>query len=134
MSLLNNSQLPKRFTTHTDSVLTSIDFSVEHFSNIIKKLDPNKAHGHDKISIRLLKLCGDSINRPLATIFKNCFNERIFPNDWKKANVVPIHKKNYKQIVTNYRPVSLLPVCSKIFERIIYNAMYKYIKDNYLLS
>ena len=73
--------------------LTSIDSSVEQISNIIKKPDPNKAHGHDKISICLLKLCRDSINRPLATIFKNCFNERIFPNDCKKANVVPIHNK-----------------------------------------
>ena len=70
----------------------SIDISIEQVSNIIKKLDPNKAHGHDKISIRMLKLCGDSINSPLATIFKNCSNERTFPNDWKKANVVPIHK------------------------------------------
>ena len=50
-SLVNNSQLPTRFTTHTDSILMSIDFSVEQVSNIIKKLDPNKAHGHDKISI-----------------------------------------------------------------------------------
>ena len=95
---------------------TDSDFSVEQISNIIKKLDPNKAHGHAKISKRMLKLCGDSINRPLATIFKNCFNERIFPNDWKKANGVAIHKKNDKQIVTNYRLASLLPVCSKIFE------------------
>ena len=115
MLLVNNSQLLMRFTTHINSVLTSIDFSVEQVNNIIKKLDPNKVHGHDKISIRLLKLCGDSINRPLATILKNYFNERIFPNDCKKANVVLIHKKNDKQIVTNYRLVSLLPVCSKIF-------------------
>ena len=71
---VNNSQLPTRCTTHTDFVLTSIDFSVEQISNIIKKLDPNKAHGHDKISIHMLKVRGDSIKRPLATIFKNCFN------------------------------------------------------------
>ena len=73
----------------------------------------------------MLKLCGDSINRPLASIFKNCSDETIFPNDWKKACVVPTHTKNDKQIATNYRPASLLPVYSKIFERIIYNAMYK---------
>ena len=76
--LANNSQMSTRFTTHTDSVLRSIDFSVEQVSNIIKKLDPNKAHGHGKINIRMLKLCGNSINRPLTTIFKNCFNERKF--------------------------------------------------------
>ena len=53
--LINNSQLPTRFTTHTESVLTSVDFSVEQVSNIFKKLDPNKAHGHHKISIVMLK-------------------------------------------------------------------------------
>ena len=91
--LVNNSQLSTRFTTHTNSIVTLIDFSVEQVSNIIKKLDPNRAHGHNKISIRMLKLYEDSVNRPLAAIFKNRFKERIFPNDWQKANVVPIHKK-----------------------------------------
>ena len=60
--LVNKSQLPTRFSTHTNSVLTSIDFLVEQVSNI-KKLDPNKAHGHGKIRIHVC-----SINRPLATI------------------------------------------------------------------
>ena len=82
------------------------------------------------ISIRMLKLCGDSIWKPLEIIFKNCLKEGIFPNEWKKANVVPIHKKkNDKQILSNYRPVSLLPVSSKILERLIYNSMYKHISD-----
>ena len=52
----------------------------------------------------------------------------------EKANVVPIHNKNDKQILSNYRPVSLLPVCSKIFERLICNLIYKHISDNNLLS
>ena len=45
----------------------------------------------DMTSIRMLKPCGGSINKPLAAIFKKCFNERLFPNDWQKG--VPIHKK-----------------------------------------
>ena len=122
-------QFPTRFTTHTDPVLTSIDFFVQQVSNIVKKLDPNKAYGHEKINIHMSKL-----SRCFATIFKNCFDERIFPNYLKKANVLSIHTKNDKQIVTNYRSVSLLPVCSKIFEQIIYDAMYKYISDINLLS
>ena len=61
-------------------------------NKFVKKLDPNKAHGHDNVSVRMLKYM-DSINKPLATIFKNCFNETVFPKDWKKANVVPIYKK-----------------------------------------
>ena len=71
----------------------SIDFSVKQVSNIIKKLDPIKAHGHNKISMHVLKLCGYSINKALPTIFKNCCNVRRFPDDWRKANVVSIHKK-----------------------------------------
>ena len=83
--LINNSQLSTRFTTHTKSVLTSIDISVKNVNDIIKKPDPNKAQVHDKISIRMLKLCGYSIKKPVATIFKNCLNERMFPNEWKKS-------------------------------------------------
>ena len=59
----------------------------------------------------------------------------MFLNEWKKTtNIVPIHKKIDKQIVTNYRFVFLLPVWNKIFERTIYNAIYKHTSDSKLLS
>ena len=87
------------------------------------------------ISIRILKLCDKSICKPLNIIFKSCLTQGIFPSEWKKANFVPIHKKkNDKQCVKNYRPVSLLPVCSKVLERIICNTMFKYFKENNLIS
>ena len=94
--LVNSSRLSKWFTTHVDSVLTSIDFSFQQVSNIIKKLDPKKLN--DMASVRMLKLVKDSINGPWTTIFKNCFNEKIFLNDWKKAYVVPIHKKMIRKL------------------------------------
>ena len=59
-------------------------------------------------------------------ILKSCLNQRIFPEEWKKANVVPVHKKGDHQCVKNYRPASLLPVFTKIFERLIYNIVFKY--------
>ena len=111
--LVNDSKLPSVLTVHTESLLESFHFSADHIGDIIKKLDPNKAHGHDMISIRMLKLCGDSIWKPLEIIFKNCLKEGIFPNEWKKANVVPIHKKNDEQILSN--------------------SMHKHISDNNLL-
>ena len=52
----------------------------------------------------------------------------------KKCNVVPIHKKGDTRNVKNYRPVSLLPICNEIFERLIYNVMYDFLSDNNLLS
>ena len=86
------------------------------------------------ISIRMLKVSGDAIIEPLFKIFKNCLKCGIFPDDWKKGNIVPIFKKGDKQNIKNYRPVSLLPICSKIFERIIYDNMLKYFLDNNLIT
>ena len=72
---------------------------------------------------------GDSKNKP--SLYPN---QGIFPAEWKKANVVLLHTKGDHQCVKNYRPVSLLPVFSKIFERLIYNAMLKHFLDKNLIS
>ena len=82
----------------------------------------------------MLKICGVSICKPLEIISRSCLDHGKFPEEWKKANVVPVFKKGDKQCVKNYRPVSLLPICSKIFERIIYNNTYNYLIDNNLIS
>ena len=116
-----------------DSTLSTCHFAKEDILQIINNLDSNKAHVHDEISIRMLKICGDSIFRPLNIIFRTCLRTGI-PLEWKKANIVPIHKKGDKQAVKNYRPVSLLPICGKIFERLLYNEMLKFFLENDLIS
>ena len=130
----NNSILPSELKLLTEHTLTSCDFSESDILQIINNQDSNKAHGHDMISIRMLKLCGEAICRPLNIIFKTCLNTGKFPSEWKKGNVVPIHKKDGRQNVKNYRPVSLLPICRTIFERLIYNVMYDFLTENDLLS
>ena len=82
----------------------------------------------------MLKICGPSICKPLEIIFKSCLESEIFPLEWKKANVVPVHKKNDKQSLANYRPISLLPICGKIFERFLYNEMLHFFITNHLTS
>ena len=62
--------------------------------------------------------------QPFSLLFNSCLRDGVFRNDWKKANVIRVHKKGNKQLVSNYRPVSLLPFCSKIFEKLIYNCIY----------
>ena len=101
----NGSFLPSELQLRTDSTLSSCHFAKEDILRIINNLDLNKAQDHDEISIRMLKICRDSICRPLNIIFK-----------WKKANIVPIPNKGDKQTVKKYRPVSLLPICGKIFD------------------
>ena len=72
--------------------------------------------------------------KPLTILFKNCISQGMFPDNWKKSNNYPIHKKGDKQIVNNYRPVSLLPICGKIFERLIFNPLYQFLEEHKLLS
>ena len=79
------------------------------------------SHGYNMISIRMLKICDKPICKPLELMFQSCIKHGKFPNEWKMANVVLAHKKSDKQILKNYRPVSLLPICVKVFEHLIYN-------------
>ena len=69
---------------------------------IFSKLDSNKAHGQDMISIRMLKICDKSIFKPLEVIFKSCLVQAIFPSEWKEASAVPILKKR-QEMNQNYR-------------------------------
>ena len=78
----------------------------------------------------MLKICDSSIVRPLLIIFNNSLREGLFPSQWKKANITPIHKKSNKNDIKNYRPISVLPLCGKIFEKILYNSIYAYFQEN----
>ena len=118
----------------TNNYLSSISFSCSDIEKVIKNLDPNKAHGHDMISIRMLQILGPTICKPLELIFKSCLKCGKFPSEWKKGNIVPVYKKGDKQVLKNYRPISLLPICGKVFERLIYNAMFDFFLVNNLIS
>ena len=67
-------------------------------------------------------------------IFTNGLRNGLFPQIWKYANVVPIHKKNEKNLKGNYRPISLLPVFGKIFEKIIHDYLYSHLVSCELLN
>ena len=101
----NSSILPSELKLLAKHTITSCDFSETDILQIIKNEDSNKAHGHDMISIPMLKLCGEAICRP-RNIFKTCLNTGKFPSEWKKGNFVPIHKKDDKGNVKNFHPVS----------------------------
>ena len=77
---------------------------------------------------------GESICKPLELIFKRCLQNGRFPLKWKKANVVLVHRKGDKQTIKNYHPVSLPPICGKIFERLLYDTMFNFFSKNNLLS
>ena len=118
----------------TNETLTKINFDEWLISKLILALNPNKAHGHDGLSIRMLQMGSDSIFKPLSIIFLNCLKAGYFSTAWKKANIVPVHKKGNKQILNNYQPVSLLPICNKLFEKIIFDTIFQNITVNKLLN
>ena len=80
----------------------------------------------------MIKVCSESLTVPLRIIFEHSLKEDRFPEIWKKANVLPVHKKEDKNLLNNHRPVSLLPIFSKIFERLIYNSLFNHFQSNKL--
>ena len=67
-------------------------------------------------------------------IFEAAFNDGVFPDDWKKGNIVPVHKKDLETMLINYHPLSLLPIFAKISEKIIFTSMFEYFMENELFT
>ena len=110
----------------THKKLVHIPFTSDDILSQIRSLNPGKSNGSDGISSKMLLLCDDSIILPLMLIFTNIFSTGVYPEMWKLANVTPIHKKGSKQLTKNYRPISLLPICGKVFEKIVFKHLYNY--------
>ena len=84
-TLLNNSSvLPNSLAKLTNKSLDTVNFTTDDISKIINSLGPDKAHCHDMLSIRMIKLYGDSIWKPLSITFNDCLKERKFPLTGKK--------------------------------------------------
>ena len=127
--LSNRSTLPT-FDYLTRARLNSISLTEDDVVCVLKTLKAGKANGPDQISSKMLQLCGNSIETPLKIIFDNILLTGIFPEAWKQANVDPIHKKEGKQFVKNYRPISLLQICAKLLEKLNFKYLYNYLTSN----
>ena len=101
--------------------------------SLLDKLCKSKATGLDKISAKLLRYCSDLLSNSLAVIFNCSINTGIFPDEWKCSKVIPLFKHGERSDLNNYRPISIIPVVAKVFERIIYDQMYAFLTENNLL-
>ena len=86
---------------------------------LLRELSAHKACGPDVLSARILSECADVLAVPLEIICNISVSTGLFPTVWKQANVIPVFKKGSKKLPENYRPVSLLPICSKILEKVV---------------
>ena len=118
----------------TNEKIEQIPIENEDIISLIRNLIPNKANGCDGISGQMLLLCDDSVILPLKIIFRNILSTAIYPDMWKLANVTPIFQKGDKQLIKNYRPISLLPICGKVFEKIIFNNLYNHLTTHHLVT
>ena len=82
----------------------------------------------------MIRMCDDSLVFPLKLIFEACLRQGVFPKVWKRANVVPVHKKNSKNLKQNYRPISLLPILGKILEKLMFDSLYEHLSLHELLN
>ena len=82
----------------------------------------------------MIERCTFSISKSLHIVFKNWLENEHFFNEWKKANIFPAYKKWDKELSNNYRPVSLLPICTKVFEKIIFNSLFEFLDTSKLLN
>ena len=129
--VINDSVLPN-FSYLTNEKIDQIPIDNDDIVSLIRKLNPNKANGSDGISGQMLLLCDDPV-LPLRIIFGNILSTATYPDIWKLANVTPIFKKGDKQLIGNYRPISLLQLCGEIFEKIIFNNLNKHLTTLYLI-
>ena len=123
------SQLPAEYLL-THHRLESVSLDPAKILSIIRAFDVSKAHGWDSVSVRMVKICDESLVKPLFNIFQYSLEAGNFPSYWKRGNIVPVHKKGNKHLINNYRPVSLLPIFSNIYEKCIYDTLYNYIEGN----
>ena len=100
----------------------------EDVAGLLSNLEDHKASGPDEIPTTLLKRLATVISPILTMIFQASFHQCLIPMDWKSANIVPTFKKGERHNPSNYRPVSLTCICSKLLEHIIYSHIFLHLK------
>ena len=125
---------PEFYLSHTDKAFHLKTPSLDVVFNLLRNIDEKKATGLDMIPSKLLKMAASIVTPSLTAIFTKSIITGIYPTEWKMARVTPVFKKGEKSDLNNYRPISVIPVVSKVFEKIVYDQLYQYLNDNQLLS
>ena len=101
--------------------LLNILFTESDVLKVLSSLDGSKACGRDGVSPAVLKHCAKELAPSLVTLFNISMIQSKVPTSWKLANVISVHKKGDRDPVSNYRPISLLSIVSKVMEKCIHN-------------
>ena len=119
---------------NSEDVLEQITITELDVKGILATLDTSKASGPDLISPKMLKEASNALAYPLSKLFNLSLSTKIYPKAWKCANVTPVFKKNDPKKVDNYRPISLLSLLGKVFEKCVRKYIHNYIVNHNLIS
>lgn len=97
--VMKNNEISPTIFLRTNKYLSNVTLTKRGIEKILLILNPNKAHGHDSMSIRILQICAKCICKPYEIIYKPCFEKACFRSEWKKANVVPVHHKGDRRLL-----------------------------------
>ena len=100
---------------------------------MILKNSNNKATDHDGISVRVIKEILPAFVSRLCDILNLSITTDEFPEEWKIAQVIPLHKEGVRNDINKYRLISILPTLSKILEKHVANSLHKFLRDNSLI-
>ena len=115
--------------------LHNISITPKMVKKVITNLDSSKASGHDYIPVVVLKNCEPELSYILAKLFNMWLKESCFPDCWKVSSVAPVFKNvGERSTAKNYRPVSLLSVVSKVFEKLVNNRIVYHLEKCSLFS
>ena len=126
-------------TTHISPKINQTNFFFKNVSlstviKIISKLDNGKATGLDEIGVRAIKAGSPILSFYLTHIFNLSLSTGCVPSSWKKKRVTPVFKKGDTEDVNNYRPISILPIAMKIFEKIVHRQVSDFLDEHDILS
>ena len=117
----------------TDNFLESVEFNATNVLAAINKLKSNLTCGPDGFPPLFFKRLRHCLVTPLAVIFTQLLSVAFVPDVWKRATIVPVHKKGSVKVISNYRPISVTCVTCKIFERVIANKIRDHLTVNNVL-
>jgi hypothetical protein len=118
---------------HSDGFnFTQVDCSI--VAKTLSSLKNNKNGGVNQIPAFIYKILEPLILAPLTHIINLSIAQNVFPNCWKEALIIPLFKGGDPSLPSNYRPISLLPILSKVFEKILSVQMRNYLEERMLLG
>ena len=128
------SPLPPRPPCVTSAGLRLKPATLPELSLALRRLSSSRAVGHDGVPLHAIRLCFPTIGPRILHIVNSSIVSCTFPDTWKLATVVPLHKSGAKDEPSNFRPISILPVLSKVCEKIVCTQLSAYLAHCHLLS